>query len=383
VTEWFLGASNKQQVVAFRSMEVYSSIVRTATYGQNDNIMRIDYYRLSSSTSWRIPALAAALVCINFLLRQLDDPPSASTGGAVTTTVKNSTEKAEESQSPASKIPIETDTAFTAKSVDLVDTDARPRDLHFAIVGDSVSRFQYMALAHFLHYGTHIRNEDRPQKLTLKDKDLSPRPGDTYHDFSKVILHPNEQCDCFRLTEWKPEVFVDNRYFFDPIRNNSLTFLLKYGYMEAHGHWPPDEVHNPHNQSFEQGNYFWNGNWSVAFQHLAAIRPKPKFVIFNAGHHRNQMTNPVVQDDIVKILQELDFIGIYKYTTCKKGNMRSWRNTGHEDQMCNKMERRCVNYNWTCALGPYDYYDHVHLHADVNQRMNEELLAYLNELDLQ
>lgn len=312
-------------------------------------------------------ALAVTLFCIGFL----DNPPSASYYG-VTTTVKNFTEEKDS--------PVETGTALTADGVHLFQTDARPRDLRLAIVGDSVSRFQYMALAHFLHYGTHIQNEDRPQKLNLKGK---PRggPQDKYLDFSKEILHPNEQCDCFRLTDWQPDLFVDNRYFYDQVRNNSLTFLLKYGYMEAHGHWPPNEVHNPHNLSFEQEPSFWNGNWSAAFRHLAAIRPKPKFVLFNAGHHRNHMTKQAVQDDIVETLKELDFIGIYKYTTCKNGNDPNLRNTGHENQMCNKMEHRCVNYNWTCALGREDYYDHVHLHADVNQRMNEELLAYLDELN--
>ena len=265
----------------------------------------------------------------------------------------------------------------------LIDEDRRPRNLHLAIVGDSVSRFQYIALAHFLHYGQHIRNEDRPAKLSLKDKQLAPGKNDTFHNLHQILLHPNEQCDCYRPAEWTPSVFVDNRYYYDPILNNSLTFLLKYGSMEAHGRWTPQEVHNAHDPSFEEGHYIWEGNWSVAFRHLDAIRPRPNYVVFNAGHHPNMMYKKAVQDDIAESLQELNLIGIYKYTTCKNGNSRARRTTTHEDAMCARMEHRCISYIWTCSLenpGTH-YYDHVHLTADMNQRMNEELLDYLRELE--
>jgi len=284
-----------------------------------------------------------------------------------------------ESKANASKVVA---ALLVSDEIDATD-DGRPRHLHLAIIGDSISRFQYMALVHYLHYGVHIRNEDKPKKLSFKDKQLAPGPNDKYHDFSKVLL-PGEQCDCYRLKEWKPKVFVDNRYYYDPIRNNSLSFLLKYGHMEAHGHWPPEDVHKAHEMSFEEGNYSWSGNWSVAIGHLAKIRPKPEYVIFNAGHHPHHMRMANVQDDIVQTLNENGFVGIYKSTTCKKGNMMSRTALGrYEDEMCEKMKHRCINYNWTCAFKPEDnvlYYDHTHFVPSVNQRMNEELLEYLQTL---
>jgi hypothetical protein len=266
--------------------------------------------------------------------------------------------------------------ASSAKDAALVDDDPRPRNLHLAMIGDSVSRFQYIALAHFLHYGRHVRNRDRPQKLILRPNGMN----DTFYDLHKVLLHPNEQCDCIRTVKWNPSISVDNRYYYDPVRNNSLTFLLKYGSLEAHGRWAPADVHESHNQSFEQGTFVWNGNWSAAFRHLDAIRPRPNYVVFNAGHHPNRMYDSAIQDDITRTLQELHMLGIYKYTTCSKGNRRSQQHTTHEDAMCARMEHRCIEYNWTCSLDPSNYYDKFHLRPDMNQRMNEELLAYLREV---
>ena len=347
-----------------------SAIVTTST---DESVSAADAFPDGKETS---STTAGDIVSVEVLLTDAAASNKASllvaSSGAVASATTGSIESAGKSPSTGS-----------AQSAGLlIDEDPRPRNLHFAMLGDSVSRFQYIALAHLLHYGSHIRNEDSPAKLSLKDKQLSPGPNDKFHDMHKILLHPNEQCDCYRPVEWTPDVFVDNRYYYDPIRNNSLTFLLKYGSLEAHGRWAPQEVHNPHDPSFEEGSYVWNGNWSVAFRHLDAIRPRPNYVIFNAGHHPNKMYDRAVQDDIAETLQELNLLGIYKYTTCKNGNLRSWRNTGHEDAICARMEFRCINYNWTCALDRGEhYYDHVHLRADMNQRMNEELLSYLRQLE--
>ena len=255
------------------------------------------------------------------------------------------------------------------------DDDGRPRNLHLAIIGDSVSRFQYIALVYYLHYGRHVTKNDKPKRLTFKQTERNK-----VVNFTDVILTPQEECDCFRVRKWKPEAFVDNRYYYDPTRNNSVTFLLKYGSMEAHGHWEPADVHTSHELSYkEDTDYSWRGNWSVAFRHLAALQPKPKYVIFNAGHHRNGMYRKDVQVDIHDTLADLGLLGIYKRTTCQNGKRRP-RHVRHEAKMCERFE--CINYDWTCTqLTGQDYYDHVHLKPHVNQRMNEELLQVLHNME--
>jgi hypothetical protein len=49
--------------------------------------------------------------------------------------------------------------------------------------------------------------------------------------------------------------------------------------------------------------------------------------------------------------------------------------------MCELMENRCINYKWTQNLTGADYLDHVHMRAEPNKRMNEEMLDFLQILE--
>jgi hypothetical protein len=78
-----------------------------------------------------------------------------------------------------------------------------------------------MTLVYYLQYGRMLTETDRPSPLTREERSA------THIDYSNIILRPNEECDCYRVTEWLPLTFADNRYYIDPQRNNSVTFLLK------------------------------------------------------------------------------------------------------------------------------------------------------------
>jgi hypothetical protein len=80
-----------------------------------------------------------------------------------------------------------------------------------------------MTLIYYLQYGRMVTEKDRPSPLTVR----KPKKEETHFDVSEVLLRPNEECDCYRTYDWLPLTFVDNRYYIDPQRNNSVTFLLK------------------------------------------------------------------------------------------------------------------------------------------------------------
>ena len=160
-------------------------------------------------------------------------------------------------------------------------------------------------------------------------------------------------------------------------------YYIRYGLSPSQGHWWPEDVHKPHNLTLTYDKYIepeWTGNWSVAFEHLAKLTPKPKYVIFNAGHHWHDLGSEVVRKAIRSTLEQLGLIGIYKYTTFSR-NKKSRTIGNHEPFSCANMDNRCINYDWTFNLTGDQYFDHVHLREEPNRRMNEELLAYLKELD--
>jgi hypothetical protein len=80
-----------------------------------------------------------------------------------------------------------------------------------------------MTLVYYLQYGRMLTTV-----TPLFDTDLAKDDRSATHiDYSNILLRPNEECDCYRVTDWLPLTTADNRYYIDPQRNNSVTFLLK------------------------------------------------------------------------------------------------------------------------------------------------------------
>ncbi len=112
------------------------------------------------------------------------------------------------------------------------------KNQHLVMIGDSLTRYQYIALVYALHYKHPI------------SQDLLPNPvyegtWGSWSEFlkkSNELLAPNEVCDCFRTKE-DYSYWFDNRYYHDTANNISVTFIgiyMKY----TQGHIPPGEEEN-------------------------------------------------------------------------------------------------------------------------------------------
>lgn len=87
---------------------------------------------------------------------------------------------------------------------------------NIVFIGDSITRFQYLNLANAL-----VTNDWRMRHLSFAEK-----PGwGGWKDFlqgSNMRLGCNEICDCYRISV----MYKENRYFYDPLRNISISFFL-------------------------------------------------------------------------------------------------------------------------------------------------------------
>ena len=255
-------------------------------------------------------------------------------------------------------------TTTSSSSNDNQDSDdERPRNLHIAFLGDSVTRFQYASFVFYLHHGRHLKDSDRPNPLR-ESLLVENSHGELVVNFSEILLHPQEQCDCYRTYKWNPSQFTDNRYYLDTKRNNSVSFLLKYGKLEVHGHWPTAIVHEEHKMITEYEDPEWKGDWTTAIHHLAQLAPPPKYLIFNAGIHRHDLNNPQVRESIQQALNKTGIIGIFKLTTFGRGGLENgWKWKHHEEAMCEMLSGRCLDYTWTRNLPKRAYFDHIHLYV--------------------
>mmetsp|Transcript_25247 Transcript_25247/g.39624 ORF Transcript_25247/g.39624 Transcript_25247/m.39624 type:complete len:378 (+) Transcript_25247:1704-2837(+) len=123
--------------------------------------------------------------------------------------------------------------------------DAREclRNKHVLIIGDSVSRYQYMSLASFLHSGF-------PEASGNHEKGANNvcMPGNVWGSWKRFYLRSSahfegrELCDCFRPEgPWNPDFekrTEENRFLSLPEHNLSLSYLQVFGGFPMHGHFP-------------------------------------------------------------------------------------------------------------------------------------------------
>jgi len=121
-------------------------------------------------------------------------------------------------------------------------TDAPvPTGLRVVMMGDSLTRFQYLDLAYFLKHGVwqwQSLNETRENATNAslyRDFSSAKNFNSSWGNFyaaTKSMLTPHEECDCFRKDTrgWNPrfaERIIENRYYRDDA--NSLVYLQKFG----------------------------------------------------------------------------------------------------------------------------------------------------------
>ena len=281
-------------------------------------------------------------------------------------------------------------------------SDERPRDLHIAFVGDSVTRYMYLDLVYYLQTNQWVADNDAPNILNAKH---FPSWNDHY-EASNEALRPNEECDCFRNnpsngTAIDKEETIENRYYRDLERNNYVTFIQVFGGYPAHGHWRPHEIfldHNNDNQKQQQHRemdfeklqrdpFVWRYDWpGLIREYLNQLEPKPEYLVFNEGLWiEHELNDADVRQSIQDALDDTGIIGIYKTTTLPNINSGlAKRSAGvvfnrHDDAM-SELIGNVLDFTWTKDLGDEHYWDGVHFKPHVNRGMNMELLDFLQRL---
>lgn len=157
-----------------------------------------------------------------------------------------------------------------------------PRNLRLAFIGDSLTRYMYLSLAHFLRWGYWEKDEDFPSMVQKRQYGS----WDAFFNFTKSKLAPYEQCDCWRNRAGQYSGY-ENRYYWYPVRNNSVTMILKQGSHAVVGHFNNTNLHLQHDLDVDFNKDFaWNyyDDWAdIITHHLGKIPHKPQYVIFNAG----------------------------------------------------------------------------------------------------
>jgi hypothetical protein len=337
-----------------------------------------------------------------------------------------------------------------------------PKHLNLIIVGDSVSRYQYISLVYFLKFGRWI-NMKHPLPITMPRstidnnttnnnneipqmysqplaKEAVPHMGliwkkfwdkkESWSNYVTSLLHPLEAVDCFEpnnVAQWAKIFGVDdleNRYFRDPIRNNSVTFLTKYG--DANNYkisltfkstYSLDDINgyynNDNNASLSTtkkntsasakknstsssntstqllqtkcitelpNETYRTNNWTEFIdEFVSKFEPKPNVFMFNQGlWPNNEFQKPVVYEQIIKAISDAGMISIYK-TTTKLITAESATILPYEQKICELVDY-CLDLSWTYLVPDYLYADRGHFYEPVYSWFNIGLLNILSSV---
>ena len=130
----------------------------------------------------------------------------------------------------------------------------RPTNLRLVIVGDSISRYQYISLVHSLQTGTWITdatklvqdgNELRTSSFSstelqsyntqLHCKTPGIKAREHFYSLSHSFLEPNELlCDC--------RYHRENRYCINTERNNCISYITKFGKNSTFGKYIANQI---------------------------------------------------------------------------------------------------------------------------------------------
>jgi hypothetical protein len=286
------------------------------------------------------------------------------------------------------------------------------RDIHIVMIGDSLMRYQYLSLAYRLRYGVWFDTFQRYYNLVNERTFQNPFHKHTWGEFlfqTNRILQPNEVCDCWRQPNTpKGQIHViENRYYYDPVFNNSVV------YLRAMGHWHPMEGRLAPAQVRKQTrdwqmramndylNLTWQyKDWSNAIRHYVRhLRPQPRHIIMNAGfwrhkfgwvHLKKSAPSPndheskehwILSKDTESMLQLIEKTPQYHYAWKTTTYLKDQSATSLENDilMCDRIST-CFNMSFTRGVRQNLYWDNKHFYEPVYRVTNEVMLDQLGYL---
>ena len=318
----------------------------------------------------------------------VDESSSSSNQTNENDTFANSTTTPESSSEPTN---VTKKQSFTSTlSMEPSPKDYRPSGLRLVFMGDSITRYQYVSLVYFLRYG-HWFNESKFDPHLVAEGTYG-----SYRNFyiqSTALLAPYERCDCFRPPMnfiKKLHIATENRYFWEPTRDNAVAFLTLFGSSrQYHGSFGPADAFHDFNKTpfiytrYKPHEFLWNfQEWQeVVDKHVAQLDPKMTHVVLNAGAWKNDFaSNPEAREKLMDSIHRANMTSIWKTTTYgikPPHNSKPYQDSPVADPLMCGLTDGCQNLSWTRDIYSNYSWDGLHFYEPICRIFNEELLEMI------
>jgi hypothetical protein len=160
------------------------------------------------------------------------------------------------------------------------------RNRRLMFVGDSVTRYQYVALTSFLTHRTWPTDE------CVTNEHCSQGGWKEFFEKTTAANQGMELCDCYRDGCCGSDTVNENRKYFNPELNVTIWYFKWYGDTSLpHGHF---HIENdiqpmacmPSNCSNKANSYNWIAHTAAEFMLKFSLIHRPDYVIFNTGLHK-------------------------------------------------------------------------------------------------
>jgi len=271
-----------------------------------------------------------------------------------------------------------------------------PKHIRLMIVGDSLSRYQYLSLVYFLKHGEFEYPFETPDTPSLRMQDI--RNFDGWADQVRKtteMLSPFELCDCWPYRQHEFEA----RYFYDDEYDNFVHFAPRFGDIVSQGHYAPEDFphfHGIHQNTMKKkgnGNTtmydrsktinftttslnsasidFWKKPWTLEWRNLGSyimrFQPeyRPTHIIINSGlwDTDHAIRDPEEQDAMIQNLRSVPNLTIiYRTTTAIKPKQQIRQKSAtatsmedfptlllHDERLCREFDH-CFDMRWTTRI---------------------------------
>ena len=277
-------------------------------------------------------------------------------------------------------------------------SEDRPSGLRIVMIGDSLMRYHFVMMIHYLHTGHWIHDSMQPN--LLREASLGGNGGwpAFYRALERYFENDSLVCDCYRGSNWTKSLFENQYYLDQQCLDNSIYFFSKFGTYGLRGYHNASEInawsHSTEKNGtklilpksvYEQGNFRWRYMEYEPFLRnvVALLEPRPRIVIINEGlwpGGPENLSNETVVRQIQETIHDLGMVSVYKTTTTKSKNSNPGL-VGH-DELCCQIFDHCLRMDWTACVPENEYWDNLHFLAYPNLRFTEQLLDLLEKIDI-
>jgi len=244
-------------------------------------------------------------------------------------------------------------------------------------MGDSLTRYQWLALAASFHRGIEVSDTEFPSLV----KEREWRHWMPFYNGSTEALAPNSRCDCHRsFARPVGSKTVENRYFW--LRQHgvlNLSFIQVLNPDAILGHWAPvgplsDEKHRAgiHDEFAPR----WRMRWAECIAEVVTrMQPPPTVLVLNMGQW-GPPPNASYLEAIHAVARRAAPRVLWKTTTrMRKSGPTKWLRT---DMLARRTFVEIFDAaRLTRSLSDRDYWDVRHFLPHVYNHLNAALLRQL------